>query len=445
MKALKILLIIVVVLALLAGAGLFLANRYLQSPDFKDTALATARQALGSEVQLADLNVSLFSGVALRGIKVANPTGFDGNLMEAQAFVLRYRLLPLLQKRVEISQLTLDQPTITLVKNEAGAWNYEKLGAAKTGGETVGSGAGPTAHAGGVDISLSRLAMNNGHVVMRQADGKVLVDVSGIRISSSAELTGNRLTGTGEAQIDTLNIAQALFTRSLRTPIVIRPEEVKLAPLTGKLADGELTGGLTLTLSPAFAYGVDLQITGGDVVKLLQEAGAKPALTGHLQGQTKVTGTSGIETITGDGKFAIHNGQLMEIPLLKLLGTLLQVPELQQLKFDECVLEFTIANSQMPTPVIRVTAPKIQLTGSGVVSLTDRSLNHELTLALEQSLLAKVPKEVRGVFADRGDGYLTLTFRVTGPYNDPKTDIQQRLLRGAGEQLLKKGLQQLFK
>ena len=58
---------------------------------------------------------------------------------------------------------------------------------------------------------------------------------------------------------------------------------------------------------------------------------------------------------------------------------------------------------------------------------------------------AKTPKEIQGAFKDRGDGYLTVDFKVTGPYDSPKTDLSQRLLKGAGEQLLQKGLQKLLK
>jgi hypothetical protein len=38
-----------------------------------------------------------------------------------------------------------------------------------------------------------------------------------------------------------------------------------------------------------------------------------------------------------------------------------------------------------------------------------------------------------------------LDFRVWGPYDSPKTDLQQRIVKGAAEQLLQKGLEKLFK
>ena len=87
----------------------------------------------------------------------------------------------------------------------------------------------------------------------------------------------------------------------------------------------------------------------------------------------------------------------------------------------------------------------MQITGSGSVSLDDYSLNHNLTLAVAQDLLKRAPKEVRNVFTPRADGFLTLDFRVWGPYDSPKTDLQNRIVQGAAEQLLERGLKKLLK
>lgn len=108
-------------------------------------------------------------------------------------------------------------------------------------------------------------------------------------------------------------------------------------------------------------------------------------------------------------------------------------------------MEFSTSNNVMQTPVIRLISPEVQITGKGSVNLEDYSLNHDMTLALAKDLLAHVPKEVRAIFTERSDGYLALDFRVWGPYDSPKTDLQQRIVKGAAEQLLQKGLEKLFK
>jgi hypothetical protein len=87
----------------------------------------------------------------------------------------------------------------------------------------------------------------------------------------------------------------------------------------------------------------------------------------------------------------------------------------------------------------------VQITGMGSVLLEDYSLNHTLTLALAKGTLDSVPKEVRSIFTQRDDGSFALEFKVWGPYSAPKTDLEQRVLKGAANQLLQKGLQNLLK
>ena len=115
-----------VLLVAVVGYGIYLA-RSLDTPEFKATLLQRATAAVGTDVQVADLGVSLFSGVTLTGVTIANPPPFTGSLLEAEAFVLRYRLLPLLRGRLVVDELSLEKPVISLVSDKKGVFNYEKL------------------------------------------------------------------------------------------------------------------------------------------------------------------------------------------------------------------------------------------------------------------------------------------------------------------------------
>jgi len=456
MKAAKIILIIVAVLVaafvILVGTGLYLANRYLQSPSFKDQVLATAHEELGADVRIDELQASLFSGASLRGVTISNPTNFPGNLLTADSFTLRYHLLPLLQRRVEIEQLSLVKPVIALTRND-GEWNYEALGAKKNGETKRPSSATPSpANAPRskpqttvpLDLVLSKLAITQGAVSILGDKGTPLLKLEGIDLSSSANLAGGKLTGTGKTGVGKVSVADKLFVQQLAAPVAVSSEQIKLAPLTGKIADGAITGDAELELSPAFAYAANVQVKDADVAKLLGEAGTKQVLTGKLELTASLKGTGGLATMAGNGRAEVKNGQLMTIPVMNLLATLLQVPELRELQFSECVLEYSITNNTMQTPVIRVTSAQVQISGKGVVSLEDYSLNHDLTIAFAKGMLDRAPKEVRNLFTEKPDGSLSLDFRVWGPYDSPKTDLQDRIVKGVGQQLIEKGLQKLL-
>ncbi|HUI06315.1 MAG TPA: AsmA-like C-terminal region-containing protein [Verrucomicrobiae bacterium] len=456
MKPLKLILMIVAGLAavviVLAGAGLYVANRYVQSPAFEERLLATAREELGADVRLAEFHPSLFSGVTLRGVTIGNPTNFPGNLVTADSFVLRYRLLPLLRRRVEIERLSLDKPVITLLQNDTGQWNYEGIGAkesapkpqaAKPLAETAPAVKSETAVP--FDVVLSKLAITHGAVSLVGEGSKPLVNIDGLDFASSLSFTGNKLGGTGHASLDKVAVAESLFVRKLAAPVLLTTNQIKLAPLSGKIADGTVTGDATLELLPAFKYAANVQVAGGDVAKLLAEAGRKQVITGKLEMAVSLEGTGGLPTIAGHGHAKITDGQLMQFPVLNLVASLLQIDELRNLKFSECSVEFVVTNNVMETPAIRLVSPQVQITGNGAVALNDYSLNHNLTIAFAPGALSHVPKEIRNLFTQRQDGSLALDFRVWGPYNAPKTDLQNRLVKGAAEQLLEKGLQKFLK
>jgi len=438
MKAAKILGIILVVFILVVGGVLFYATRYLQSPAFKATVLSRARSVVGAEVSIDGFDVSVLSGITLGNVKVANPAGFAGNLLTADAFVLRYRLLPLLSKRVEIEQLSLDKAVITLTRNARGDWNYEKIGGAGEPAEPATS----SAPAGvPLDVTLSSLAMNHASVVMLDEAGKVLLSLDDVNLATSASLAGGKLSGNGKAGIKTVAVASSLFVRKLSAPVAISTDAVKLAPLDGSIAGGTVSGEAGLRLTGGTTYMADVQVKDADIAKMIEEAGVtKKVMTGKLQLTTKLEGTGGLPTIAGSGKASITGGQVAEIPLLNTLATLFQINALKSLKFTECVIEFTIKDNVMQTPVIRMIAPDVQITGKGSVSLADYSLNHTMTIAFTTNSLSATPKEIRSLFSPRKDGMLTMDFKVWGPYDSPKTDLTDRLVKGAANKLLEQFL-----
>jgi len=351
---------------------------------------------------------------------------------------------------VEIEQLSLDKPVITLARNEKGDWNYEtfgvKEGKAKPAAATPQPAATTKSAAStSLDVVLSRLVITQGSVSMVSEKNKPLVKLDGINFSSSVSLLDNKLAGMGKAGIGKINLVDALFVEKVATPVTFDADKVTLTELSGTLAKGALAGDVALRTSAGFQYVVNLQVKDSDVGTFFQEAGKKPVLSGTLQATVAVKGAGGLPTITGNGRAEIDNGQLMEIPLLNLLATLLQIDALHDLKFSECVLEFSISNNVMQTPVIRLTSPQIQITGKGSVSLDNHSLRHDMTLTFAKGALDRTPDEIRGLFAEQPDGSLALDFKVTGTYDSPKTDLTKRIMKSVGQQLLEKGLQKLLK
>jgi len=122
-------------------------------------------------------------------------------------------------------------------------------------------------------------------------------------------------------------------------------------------------------LGDVFQYIINLQIKDADVAKFLQDAGTKAGNERQACGNHRADRRGGLPTIVGNGRMEIDGGQLTQIPILNLLATLLQMDALRNLKFSECVMEYSISNNVMQTPVIRIISPELQITGKGSVSL----------------------------------------------------------------------------
>ena len=116
---------------LLVGLTLLLQSGAV-SNRVKDLVVPGASAALGRELTVGDVKLSLFPSlrVALRGAKVAGRPG-EPPLAEMESFEVGVAFWPLatsLGKDVRITGISLVKPVVNLVKARDGTWNYQGLG-----------------------------------------------------------------------------------------------------------------------------------------------------------------------------------------------------------------------------------------------------------------------------------------------------------------------------
>ena len=451
MRAIKILALVLLGAVALLGVGLFVLVRYLDSDAFRRAAIGAAQGTLGAPVTVGELNVSIFSGAAFRQVVVGNPPGVPGDLLRAEALVVRPRLLPLLRRRLEFAEMRLDAPVVTLVRNERGEWSFERL-ISHSSAPPSGSGAGGAAPAAGsdipaapsssLDVVVPRLAMSHGRLtVTREAKGS-LVDANDIDLATSLSRVGSTLGGEGQLSIASIRVAERVEIRPLTAPLRFQGGELTLAPLSGQMADGVLKGKATVGLTGSTRYAVSLELSDARAESLLASLGGRK-LSGRLQAQAIFTGTA--EGTTGQGHAEIRDGQLYDLPVLGAVATALDLPLLREQRFQEGAIDFVLAGDLLRTPVVRFIAGDVKILGKGEIRLATGELAHELTLLVPQATVRRAPKDMRSAFTDRGDGLMGVDFKVWGPYRSPRTDLQDRVLRGFTESLLKKGLKQFLR
>jgi AsmA protein len=117
--------IVLVIGALLVFAATFDVNKY------RGTIQAQFQQRLGRSVTLGDMHLKVFPpSLSVQNLAIADDANFnpEAPFVKAQELDVSVKLLPLLQKQIEINSLTLQRPSVNLIKNQEGTWNFSSLG-----------------------------------------------------------------------------------------------------------------------------------------------------------------------------------------------------------------------------------------------------------------------------------------------------------------------------
>lgn len=190
-RILKIVTIIVAVLIVIAIAVPF----FIDANTFRPKLESELTDALGRQVKVGNLSLSLFSGsVSADDISIADDPKFSTSpFVQAKELKVGVEMMPLIfSKELNVTELTLNQPEIALVESENGAkWNFSSLGGQNTSAPKPA--AQPAASSSNPNLSVAKLRVDNGRLtVSRQGANnktrvydKVNIQVDSFSLTSS--------------------------------------------------------------------------------------------------------------------------------------------------------------------------------------------------------------------------------------------------------------------
>jgi AsmA protein len=144
--------ILVVVVGVVLFAATFDVNRY------RDRIQSELGRQLNRSVTLGDMHLGFFPPrFRVQNLAIADDPKFDNTraFVQAQELDVSVKLLPLLQKSVEIDSLELSRPSVELIKNPDGVWNFASLGSNS-----------PSSSSSSGQLSLSELVVQDGEVAI---------------------------------------------------------------------------------------------------------------------------------------------------------------------------------------------------------------------------------------------------------------------------------------
>lgn len=194
---------------------------------FRPTVQSRLSTALGRQVTMGNLGFSLFSGsLVAKDISIADDPAFSSSpFVGAKSFYIGVKVMPLLfHHELQITRLTIDTPTIQLIQNANGIWNFSSLGGASSGSKSGQPSAIP-------NFSVGELAIKDGSATVSSvpatgrpfAYSKVNLDVKQFSFASSfpfdlsADLPGDgslKLNGTA-GPLSQKNAADTPFKATL--------------------------------------------------------------------------------------------------------------------------------------------------------------------------------------------------------------------------------------
>jgi AsmA protein len=128
----------IVLAVVIVGLAIFVAtfdvNRY------RGTIQAQLQQRLVRNVLLGDMHLNLFPPrLRAQNLAIEDDPAFNKEkpFVQAQQLDVAVKLLPLLKGNVEIDSLDLQRPSVELIRDQRGVWNFSSLGGAS---QPVGSG-----------------------------------------------------------------------------------------------------------------------------------------------------------------------------------------------------------------------------------------------------------------------------------------------------------------
>src|ERR1700757_3344641 len=101
---------------------------------FRPEIESSLNSALNRKVDIGNIRLSILSGgVTVENVSISDDPSFGTQpFLKAKSLSVNLELLPLILSRaIHVTGLTIDQPSVTFLRSQAGNWNFSTLGASQ--------------------------------------------------------------------------------------------------------------------------------------------------------------------------------------------------------------------------------------------------------------------------------------------------------------------------
>jgi AsmA protein len=467
---------------------------------YKVRYLPLVEQALERKVDVGEVRLRLIPAPALRisSLNVSdNPSFSKDPFFTAEQARLKLKFWPLLKGQFQVDEFILEKPSINLVKQPNGIFNFSDIGKKKDKTEKKEKKEGPRKTKEPIKLSElipARLRIEQGNITF-QTKGRKPLQIRGFDVSLKDFSTDHPFpyrVALSLPGLKPISLEGPLSYQESGAILTLKENHLKAQdidfPMNGTVSD--LTGvpQLNLTLgndgfevkpivqllsaaeitpkeleisgpmglrvavkgpSNSIASRVDAQLKG---LKVSDRRAFNGNVTGEILLSLALGGDAPLtQSLRGNGKLAAKDGVLTNVDLIEKIQQitgLIGVPKEQRsgaTTFKTLETEFTLASGIADIQKLFLVSPMMEAQGGGKITLASQSLDLRIEVALSPEISARAGKGKAATFFKDQQGRVVVPLRITGPAKGPSVnpDSEKLIKKGMG-QLLEKGKGSFF-
>ena len=480
-----------VVAFVLGGVLLLVLNLYVESRVVQHRIKETLAARLRMPVNLRKTTYTPWDGLRIDGLEarpklgpaLAEDDAMNGaTFLTADSFRVQFAIGSLWQRQFRVEDVLVDRPRLSWAQDKGNRWRLPSAQEAaapandnrlpeQTPPVDATAPDKPTGHEGGTRPHGTGAATTGAAVPSSKAaaagspkDSRAGFNVEKLRVRhGTMDFLNHRrgLLGRFEdvnvdGYLADLNharghasVAKAALPRaglrlsSVQTEFLYDQQAgLTLRDASANVADGILKADYHLeTGATGSPFQAHCLLEGINLDRFIKEAGGKLGLVdGHLRGSLDLAGYSDDpDRCEAVGQFELVDTRLRDLPLFEAVGSALHIDDLRRLRFKTARLAYRLDGNTLHVQPLVLVSSNLQITAQGSYLLREDRLDIHARLVIDAAVSRQLPRLVQQRLTPCGDeapASRYVDFDVAGPLNKPTSNLYQRLVPDAVNDLL---------
>jgi len=443
MKKVLLLFGVLVVLVLVAvGGGLFWLTQYVNSPDFIRDVEEQASAGIGAPVTIGSIGIST-EGLEARDVQIPNAAPYeDDSFLQLDRAYLSIRWMSLFEENLEVNQIQLNRPNLVVYQGEDGALllPFEKE---KPTAGTGGAATAPEARSGS-GLAIALLDLTEGYFCFKDSEGATLVEMERMKVQTDYEVTpGGIARGQGTLSVPVLTLAGGIRITDLESPLEISGPVIDLPRVRGRAYGGDVSGTMQVRLAEnendPGAYSIQIELLDALLGELTRE-NEKP-MEGVVDLRAEAKGTlEEPKEAQGKGTLQVQELSVPGVESFQALGSVLGLDVLQKGRADSLDAAFLIRDQLLEFTSFEIDSKGVDISLAGTLTF-EKALNLDGEAVVEASASSLFNDLAGDLLDNERQKVRRIPLKIRGTVGDPQVDADTSAIAGdVGRTLLNRFL-----